>query len=71
MNVHHYDLRLDLDTEKKIIGGNVNITFSLKKSPRKLEFDLLNTYRVSNTLVNNKPMAVSYTHLTLPTICSV
>ena len=56
MNVHHYNLRLDLDTEKKIIGGNVNITFSLKKSPRKLEFDLLNTYRVSNTLVNNKPM---------------
>ena len=34
-------------------------------SGQKIEFTLLNTYRM------NGAEAVSYTHLTLPTICSV
>lgn len=56
MDVHYYELRIEVDPEKKTIGGKVTIGFRLKKTPRRLELDLLSSYSVSNTWVNEKPM---------------
>ena len=56
MDVHHYELQIELDSGKKTIGGTVTIGFILKKKPRRLEIDLLSSYSVSNTWVNEKPM---------------
>ena len=56
MDVHHYELQIELNSEKKTIGGTVTIGFILKKKPRRLEIDLLSSYSVSNTWVNEKPM---------------
>ena len=56
MNVHHYELRLEVDPLKKTIGGTVTIGFKLKKKPRRLEIDLLSSYSVSNTWINEKAM---------------
>ena len=56
MDVHHYELQIEMDSEKKTIGGTVPISFILKRPPRRLEIDLLSSYSVSNTWVNEKPM---------------
>ena len=59
MDVHHYDIRIEIDPYKKTIEGTVEIKFSLKKKVKKLEIDLLKTYRVSNALIDEMPMAFS------------
>ncbi|MDP6861711.1 MAG: M1 family metallopeptidase [Candidatus Marinimicrobia bacterium] len=56
MDVHHYELRIALDPEKKTIGGTVTIGFNLKRKPHRLVLDLLSSYSVSNAWVNEKSM---------------
>ncbi len=57
MDVHHYNVKIEIDPNKKTLAGNVKIKFSLKKKAKKLEIDLLKTYSVSNVLINEMPMA--------------
>ena len=39
MDVHHYELRIALDPEKKTIGGTVTIGFNLKRKPHNPKID--------------------------------
>ena len=36
MDVHHYDIRVEIDPYKKTIAGTVGIKFSLKKKSKKI-----------------------------------
>ena len=57
MDVHHYDIRIEIDPYKKTISGIVGIKFSLKKKVKKIEIDLLKSYSVSNAFIDQMPMA--------------
>ena len=57
MDVHHYDIKIEIDPYKKTIAGTVGIKFSIKKKLKKIEIDLLKTYRVSNASIDGMPMA--------------
>ena len=59
MDVHHYDIKIEIDPYKKTIAGIVGIKFSMKKKLKKIEIDLLKTYRVSNASIDGMPMAFS------------
>ena len=61
MDIRHYTLSLDTDPVQKTIQGFTEIDLILLKSSKNILFDLWREYKVSNVLVNGKPVAFKHT----------
>ena len=60
LDVTFYDLNIKVDPNKQIISGHVVISFNLISQPKKFEFDLINSFSVSEVSINE--MTLSFVH---------
>ncbi len=60
MDVTFYDVNLKIDPYRKIISGEVTISFNLIKQPDNFEFDLIDSFNVSGVSINK--MNLSFVH---------
>ena len=53
IDVNHYDIRLKVDTKRKMISGYVDIKMKIVENLRFIELDLINQYFVSKVLIDS------------------
>ncbi|MEO6978171.1 MAG: M1 family metallopeptidase [Mucilaginibacter sp.] len=60
MDVRHYTIALNVDVKQKTIDGYTTIDVIMAQPTHVLLFDLLDSFKVSQVLVNNKKAAFEY-----------
>jgi len=60
MDVRHYTIALNVDVAQKSIDGYTTIDVIMAQPTHTLLFDLLDSFKVSKVLVNNKPEPYEY-----------
>jgi aminopeptidase N len=60
MDVRHYTIALNVDIAQKSIDGYTTVDVMMSKPTHLLILDLLDSFKVSKVLVNNKPEAFDY-----------
>ena len=53
MDIKHYDIRLKVDTKRKMISGYVDIKIKILEEIRFIELDLIKEYFVSKILIDS------------------
>ncbi len=53
IDINHYDIRLKVDTKRKMISGYVDIKMKIVDNLRFIELDLINQYFVSKVLIDS------------------